>query len=588
MKIISQKTGIQYDISDFLKSGENDMVCPECSKDRKKKNVKSFRFNGANKLGYCHHCNTSFYEFKPAMKTEKVYTKPKPPKETKCTAKAIEYFESRKISRTTIDKMKIYSSVKYMNKFQKEVEVICFPYYKENELITIKYRAAQKTFEIAKDSELIWYNFDALTKYDEVIIVEGEFDALSWIGAGFENVISVPNGTSKSEDAELTYVTSSFEYLEKIKKFYIATDNDSAGIMLRNNLIVRLGSEKCNIVNFKDCKDSNEYAQKYGGFELGNLLKEAYEVPVEGILNMNNEYDNVYTLFMDGLKPGKFIGIKELDNIISWETKRLTTVSGIPGSGKSEYVDFIVSRLNAFYGWKVAYFSPENYPFAYHYAKIFSKVCGLEFNKNELSLDYFNEIYDYISDNYSFIVPEKDMKIETILQKAEYLVKKQGIKILVIDPYNTIEHVRQKNETETDYVSRLLSLLANFAKKNDLLIFLVAHPRKLASTNVAPGPYDIAGSANFFNKSDYVVSVIRNDTENFVEIQNQKVKFRNLGKPGAIKLQFNEKNGRFHLFGEYPDNNSLINFKLKVENEIDNIWGDLPNNKDFDNKPLPF
>ena len=71
------------------------------------------------------------------------------------------------------------------------------------------------------------------------------------------------------------------------------------------------------------------------------------------------------------------------------------------------------------------------------------------------------------------------MSFETIITKAKYLVKKNGIKILVIDPYNKIEHLRSQGESETEYISRFLDKISTFARQFNVLVFLVAHPRKM-------------------------------------------------------------------------------------------------------------
>ena len=67
-------------------------------------------------------------------------------------------------------------------------------------------------------------------------------------------------------------------------------------------------------------------------------------------------------IFENGLQRGLTIGHDNLDRLLSFETKRLCVVTGIPGSGKSEFIDEIAERLNIRYGWRFAYFSPENFP----------------------------------------------------------------------------------------------------------------------------------------------------------------------------------------------------------------------------------
>jgi len=338
---------------------------------------------------------------------------------------------------------------------------------------------------------------------------------------------------------------------------------------LRSELIRRFGVEKCLLINFKDCKDANEYLIKYGGLALQDSIKDAVEIPVSGIVNLNMEYDSTLALFMNGMERGMGINDNLFDNIITWETGRLAVITGIPSHGKSEVVDFILTKLNVIHKLKVAYFSPENYPVSYHLSKLISKFIGKEFKRDFMTKDEFDAAYDYITDNFFFIFPEDDMTFETILEKAKYLVKKRGIKVLVIDPYNKIEHLRQRNETETEYISRFLDKLTMFARQYDVLVILVAHPRKMGKENgrhEVPSLYDINGSANFYNKCDFGISVYRMFNENETHIHIQKVKFKHLGDGGTIQCRYNYRNGRYEPLDSDVnswDNSNYLEVKQK-------------------------
>jgi twinkle protein len=552
MKIVSSNTKIQYEIH-LSKAGENLMPCPECTKDRKHKNKKAFSFNATSKIGYCNHCEAKFYEYKPYIE-KKEYKLPVNKNKTDLTDQAVKWFESRCISQRTLNKMRVYSDMEYMPQLEKETSVICFPFYVDQKLVNIKHRDGAKNFKLVKDAELVWYNINALRGAKEIIITEGEIDCLSFIESGLDNCISVPNGASGKN---LEYLDNSIDLFNTIEKIYIATDNDIKGIELRNELIRRFGSEKCSIVLFNDCKDSNEYLQKYGRNELCETVKRAVDIPVEGIINLNNYYDEIYSLFVNGLQKGKTIGFTEIDQIITWETSRLAVVTGIPGHGKSEMVDFIIMKLNILHGWKTAYFSPENYPISYFYSKLASKLTGKIFKQGYINQQEFEESFNYIDDNFFFIYPEDDMSIDNILLKVKYLVKKQGIKVLVIDPYNKVEHMRDRNESETEYISKLLDKLTSFSKKYDILVILVAHPRKMEKKDnggyAMPTLYDINGSANFYNKCDYGLCVFRDFNNMTVQLNVMKVKFKHLGDGGIATLKYNYNNGR------YENGNSTVN-----------------------------
>lgn len=585
LRIINTVTKVTYDI-EVKKGGENQMLCPVCSENRKPENRKKkvFYWNDEKKTGYCQHCNSSFVEYKP-FKQEKEYKIPVWKNITSLTDKAVKYFTGRMISQSTLNEMKIYSDNEYMPQLIKETEVICFPYFNSDSVINIKYRGANKSFKLYKDAELIFYNFNVIANYDEIIITEGEIDCLSFIEIGCKNCISVPNGASGKN---LEYLDNYIELFDG-KNIILATDNDPKGIELRQELLRRFGQERCKIVNFKEYKDANEVLCKEGGTALQDCLKNSIELPVEGVLNINNQYDEIYDLYINGLKPGKTIGYSELDRYITYETGRVLIITGIPGHGKSEFLDYVLTKLNIMHGWKVGYFSPENYPVKYHYAKIASKLTGVDFNSNVMPSDTFESCFNYVSDNFFWVYPEQDMSIENILEKAKYLVKKKGIKVFVVDPYNKLEHTKNRSESETEYISRFLDIISNFAKRNDVLFCLVAHPRKIdklpSKKFDIPTLYDISGSANFYNKTDYGVTVYRHfgdkeSPDNHIEIHIQKVKFRHLGETGLVDMKYNYKNGRFENINSTIDNWDYRNY---LSNTVSN---QIEPDKEFWTEPL--
>ena len=578
MKYISSTTKSIFEIN-F--NGKKRHVCPECSASRSKKNVKDLQYYPDNNRAYCFHCNTTFFEYKPFEKKE--YVIPEWKNKTDLTDKAVKYFESRMIKQETLNKMKIYSDVEWMPQVDKRVEVICFPFFVNESLVNIKFRGPNKSFKLNSGSQLVWYNFDVVLNYDEIVIVEGEIDCLSFIQCGVENCISVPNGAKNTDFIDETIDT--FEG----KILIIAVDNDTNGIELRDELIRRFGPENCKTVNFKECKDANEFHQKYGGYELQQAVLNAVDVPIDGNIVVSSFRSDLEDLFEKGMQKGKTIGQLEIDQYCSWETKRLAVVTGRPGSGKSEFVDYLITKLNLLHGWKAAYFTPENYPLKYHYSKLFEKYIGKEFKRSKSEQIDFDIAYEYIQENFFYILPEKDLTIDKILNNARSYIKSKGIKILVIDPFNKLDHQQGKYQTETQYISVFLDKLTMFAKINDILIFLVAHPRKLEKSAV-PTLYDIAGSSHFYNKTDYGFTVHRvfdsnNLMTNEIEVHWQKIKFKNLGEQGVSELVYNYKNGRFekrHAIENWDNTNWLVN-KLQpadnLEKEFD--WKDTSGSSPF-------
>jgi len=546
-----------YDIPNHS-GGNKKVLCPVCMGGSKKE--KSLSFNYDKRVGNCKRgtCQAIFYEYDPNFKP-KVYVIPEWKNKTELTDKALSWFNGRMISQSVLSASNVSSSVEWMPQINKEISVICFPYYRGEIVANIKYRDGLKNFKLVKGAELILYNLNSLVGQKECIITEGEIDCLSFIEAGINNVVSVPNGAGGKN---MEYIDNSYMELSEIETFYIAVDNDSAGFSLREELIRRLGAEKCKIISYQDCKDANEYLVKHGAIELSNLIKTAKDVPQEDIIELSSIYDKIYDLYQNGLQRGAIIKDEQIDKLISWESGRLYTVTGIPSHGKSEWVDHVVTRLNSIYGWKVVYYSPENYPIPIHFSKIASKVTGKKFDATNLEHAEFKRAYEYISENFFFVYPEEDVTVDNILAKAKYLIRRRGVKILVIDPYNKLEHSKDVRQSETEYISSFLDKVTMFAKQNDCIVILVAHPRKMEKEKDSekykmPTLYDISGSANFFNKTDFGVTVYRDFSEKTITVQVQKAKFRHLGEVGSVEYKYNIMNGRFE-YAYRRDNETYI------------------------------
>lgn len=565
MRILNLNTSSVFDI-DFKFEGENKLPCPSCSEQRRNKKDPCFSFNVKLGTGFCHHCDSRYVEHKPHE--EKEYKKPEWVNFTDLTEREVKWFSNRMISQNTLIKMKVSHKLEYVPQIQKEANCICFPFYQNGILKNIKYRDAQKNFKLESGAELIWYNYDALIGAKEIIITEGEIDALSFIEDGFDNVISVPNGASIGK---MDYLDSSIDAFEKIEKIYIAVDVDEKGIKLRDELIRRLGSEKCLICNFSEFKDANEYLCQKGRKSLLNVIKTAKEIEVEGIVNLNAKLPDIESLFKFGMQRGKTIGIEEIDEKISWEYGRLATFTGTPSSGKSEFVDFLVTKLNINYGAKVAYWSPENYPLPYHYSKISEKLTGKRFQNDRMTSDEFWNSYEHIKKNFFWIDPEEPF-LDNILNCFKFHVKRNGVNIVVLDPFANLY-----DELDYSKQGKMITKMSMFARQYNVLFILVAHPKKLQKDQNGHFPiatmYDISGSADFWNKTDYGISLRREQEEsdgsfkNFGQISIQKVKYKHLGSQGAVNFKYNYNNGRYETESSNVNTWDNSNWITGKENE---------------------
>ena len=552
-KIISLATMQVYEI-EANKSGENYSPCPECYQDRSHKNQKKkcFSYNTEIEAGYCNHCNARFVKHNPFEKKD--YQKPNIEFQnfTKLSDGLVKWFSGRGISQKTLLTMQIGEKSEWMPQIEKDANCVLFPFYRNSELINVKYRDARKNFKLSSGAELIWYNYDAILNHKEIIICEGEIDALSFIQAGFDNVISVPNGANIGR---MDYFDSSFEDLNKVESFVIATDNDLKGVELKNDLIRRLGMEKCKTISFNEYKDANELLSKQGTELLKKIVNEAKFIMLPDIYQVKDVENELLDFFLNGMPQGKKLGIPELDELIRWETGRLAIGTGIPGMGKGEFLSFVYAKLNSLYGWPICYYSPESMPIKSHFANVYAKFAGKELRQGVSTMADFENGKKYLNDNVYWVNPAYDIGIDEILAKFEYLVKAKGCKLFVIDPWNKVEQEAEHSNNERLFIKKNLVKMSNFARRTDSLLTLVAHPTKMPKDEngkyLIPGPYNISGSADFLNMADYTFTVHRNQnddgkflTHGSVVIQKTKIN-KTLGDTGTWAYLYNINNGRY-------------------------------------------
>lgn len=557
--------------------GKMKIICPKCHDQRKNRRDKSLSVDLDKGVWHCHYCGWSgtIHIGERSYDTPKrEYRKPVPRPISSLSRRAVEWFASRGISEWVLERMKINEGQHFMPQTGQKMNTVQFNYYLNDELINVKYRTGNKLFMLESGAELIPYNLNGIVGEKDCIITEGEMDCLSFVEIGKSNCISVPNGANSN----LSYLDDFIDgWFEDKQTIYIAVDTDTKGLELREELIRRFGSERCKIVTYGEgCKDANEHLLKYGKESLAKCLNDARDVKVEGIFSLDDYSDELDSIYQNGLKKGFFVGHLNFDSLCSFETKRLAIVTGIPGSGKSEFIDEMCVRFNIFYDFKVAFFSPENMPMEYHAVKLIEKLCGkrlqaTDINGECITPQQYERAKCYYRDNFFHIMPDDGHTIDNILAKAKYLVRRRGIRVLVIDPFNRIENEQSNKESETQYISRVLDKLTIFAQQNDVLIFLMAHPTKVRKDNGnggIPTMYDINGSANFYNKADFgiIVHRERDESKNYTLVRVEKVKFRHLGSPGDATFKFNIINGRYIPWT--PPESTYVDFRTDMEDMI--------------------
>lgn len=458
---------------------------------------------------------------------------------TGINSKILKWFESRAISGETLIRMGVYSGAQQSTGddetrivAREDGNVICFPFFDrdgEGE-VACKYRAAGKKFWQRAGGRKTFFNAQVLDDpalqdgSHYLVITEGEIDALAVVEAGYPFVVSVPDGAPPARDGDgnlievpngtadvdlatddkFKFIFNNWERLKKIKRIVIAVDNDEPGQRLAAEMVRRLGRVRCCFVAFPEgCKDLDDVLMKHGSGEVNRILLAARPYPVSGVYKLS-EFPP------EPMLDPRSTGWGRLDNYLRVYYPALMVVTGRANSGKSAWSNQLVANLAYFYDWKcgIASFEMRIRPF------VTSTLSAVY--RNLSGRRYTRESEDkWMEDNFTFIAPDPQddevHDIDWLLDKATAAVIRHGIRVLLIDPWNEIDHVKLPGESSTDYVSRALRACKTFARRYDVLLIVVAHPTKSGAEKNPDeiSLYDVSDSAHFANKADLGVVIAR-------------------------------------------------------------------------------
>lgn len=414
------------------------------------------------------------------------------------------------------------------------------PFNESGKPINHKWRKTKaKDHRMDKDAPLLLFNHQALVeavKTDRpLVITEGEWDAMIAVQSGYPLTVSVPNGAPSESTVDL-YDAARYDWfhrhkalLDQVKQFILATDGDDAGRVLASDLARLLGPERCWFIEYpENCKDLNEVAMAYSEAEVLDIIGRAKPYPVVGLYKLE-----------DFPEPPPFvsasIAIPGLEDLWPVVPGTFSVVTGWPGHGKSTAVLSAVANL-LMQGMPVAIGSFETMvkPVLQRRLRACMYHCdeNSEKAKTPGSADKVLEKLSIISNLHAN--DDTELSIETIIENAIVAVIRDGVRLLVLDPWNEIEHKRGRDESETEYVGRAIRLLKRFARDYGCAVWVVAHPRKPSSDGVPrrPSLLDLAGSANFANKADYGVIFHRENLAS--DVAEATVTKKRMGLPGAM------------------------------------------------------
>ena len=547
-------------LADKLSLGQYKKKCPECNHTRSKhKHDKplSINIDSEGVRYHCHHCDTNG----GWMHNEKPPPPLTPPTGTNDTVQR--YLKSRNIGEDVIKNHTVQGTYTFNGK---SVPAVGFPYRDGTNIVAIKWRSADKGKYYSQENVCQdFFNLNSYVKGNDILLVEGEMDALSWLSCDLPDnltVMSIPNGAPSHvrdgkvdprEDKKFQYVWRAKKQIESAGRIILCFDNDEAGFALRDEIVRRIGTSKVWTMDLEDYKDTSEALTDKGAEYLLGQLDVCDRYPTVGLhraKDFRKEYDILYE---EGQIQGASTGIRSIDKMIQIVPGMVTIVTGFPSSGKSDLIDQICLNLARSEGWKTAYCSFEKPP-ALHMAQLAQKLMDQPFFEGispRMKAEAKDYAYEWIDQHFLFMDHTRDgpTKIDGILDVASAAIMQMGCRVLVIDPYNFIE--LPPSDRETDAISKMLTKVQKWAKAHDAHCFFIAHPTKLApdrrsEKKVVVTGHDIAGSAAWFAKADLGITVWRHPQDmEPSEFHCWKVRWGWIGTNGYCRLNFDRATGRW-------------------------------------------
>ena len=545
------------------------ILCPECSHTRKKAHEKtlSVTVNTTETLYDCHHCGYAGCIPVQSMSEQlRRYAAPKPkvsaiPTPLKANSPLIEkFFLDRGIPITDMSALPSMTTGKKFFVGIGEVDAVGFIYGNPKMPDAIKWRSVGSKHFTSENAARDFYGLDKLdVDAKTLIIVEGECDvvALATIGV---RAISCPNGGSMKvsnrkiipeEDKKFAFLWESRELLDNAEKIILAVDQDQAGDALAEEICRRTERAKCWRVKYPEgTKDATDVISVYGAKTMLAIIDGSEAMPLAGVYAASDYAHSVMEAYEHGYGHGESTGMKPVDELFTIKGGQLTIVTGLPGSGKSEFCDQIMLNLARDKAWKWAVASFEN-PCHVHQIKLAEKLVAKPFFEGtnpRITRPEIQEALGFINEHFVFL-ESRDGSLPTmssIIDRAKSAIKRIGIRGLIIDPFNYItQETNEKSETKN--ISDMLTALTSFAKAYDVHVFFVAHPAKIYARDDGTYPVvkgmHISGSAAWFAKADLGVTVHRGNTG--VEIHCWKSRFKWIGTQGMVTLGYDIPTGRY-------------------------------------------
>lgn len=233
----------------------------------------------------------------------------------------------------------------------------------------------------------------------------------------------------------------------------------------------------------------------------------------------------------------KSTGWWELDQIFKLYPGQFVVVTGIPGHGKSTLLLNMICNLFG-QGMRSFLYVPENEG---HIREKLSMLWG-----DRPGWEVFSEIGCFVQSSVPDTFDQEPHTLDWLLNKAATAVKQDNVSLLLIDPWNEIEHAKPREMAMTDYIRLCLMWIKQFCRMYNVTVIMVAHPTKAGVVDgKVPSLSDIEGSMNWYNKCDNGLIVVRDPERDSCRVISAKVREIGAGKRGVCYFDVDPDTGIF-------------------------------------------